>query len=58
MTRVVRCGLVQARTALGPEAGLPAITKAMIERHAALITQSARPPYDGAALVRLPLRLS
>ena len=33
MARVVRCGLIQARNVLGPEAGLPAIKKAMIERH-------------------------
>jgi N-carbamoylputrescine amidase len=42
MARVVRCGLVQARNVLGPEAGLPAIKKAMIRRHDALIAEAAR----------------
>jgi N-carbamoylputrescine amidase len=42
MARVVRCGLVQARNVLGPEAGLPAIKKAMVRRHVELIQQAAK----------------
>jgi N-carbamoylputrescine amidase len=42
MSRVVRCGLIQARNVLGPEAGLPAIKKAMMEKHVKLIAQAAR----------------
>ena len=37
MPRIVRCGLIQARNVLGPEAGLPAIKKAMIDKHVKLI---------------------
>ncbi len=42
MPRIVRCGLIQARNARGPEAGLPAIKKAMIEKHLKLIEQAAK----------------
>ena len=42
MARIVRCGLIQARNVLGPEAGLPKIKKAMIERHVRLIAEAAR----------------
>jgi len=42
MPRVVRAGLIQARNVKGPEAGLPAIKKAMIEKHRKLIDQAAR----------------
>jgi N-carbamoylputrescine amidase len=42
MARTVRCGLIQARNVLGPDRELPAIKKAMIERHVALIEQAAR----------------
>ena len=42
MARVVRCGLIQARNVLGPEAGLPAVKKAMVRRHVELIEQAAR----------------
>ena len=42
MPRIVRCGLIQARNIKGPEAGLPAIKKAMIEKHVRLIEQAAR----------------
>jgi N-carbamoylputrescine amidase len=42
MARVVRCGLTQARNVLGPEAGLPAIKKAMVRRHVDLIGEAAR----------------
>jgi N-carbamoylputrescine amidase len=42
MPRIVRCGLIQARNAKGPEAGLPAIKKAMIDKHVKLIEQAAR----------------
>ena len=42
MPRVVRCGLIQAGNVKGPEAGLPAIKKAMIDKHVGLIAEAAR----------------
>jgi N-carbamoylputrescine amidase len=42
MARKVRCGLIQAANVLGPEAGLPAIKKAMVEKHVGLINEAAR----------------
>ena len=42
MARSVRCGLIQAANVLGPEAGLPAIKKAMVDKHVELIAQAAR----------------
>jgi beta-ureidopropionase len=42
MPRVVRCGLIQAGNVKGPEAGLPAIKKAMVDKHVKLIDQAAR----------------
>ncbi len=42
MARKVRCGLIQAANVLGPEAGLPAIKKAMLDKHVGLIAQAAR----------------
>ena len=42
MPRVVRCGLIQAKNVKGPEAGLPAIKKAMIDKHLKLIDQAGR----------------
>jgi len=42
MPRIVRCGLIQARNVLGPEAGLPAIKKAMLAKHRPLIAEAAR----------------
>jgi N-carbamoylputrescine amidase len=42
MPRTVRCGLIQARNEKGPEAGLPAIKKAMLDKHVKLIGQAAR----------------
>ena len=42
MARVVRCGLIQAQNVLGPEAGLPRIKKAMIDKHVSLIAEAAR----------------
>jgi N-carbamoylputrescine amidase len=42
MPRIVRCGLIQARNIKGAESGLPAIKKAMIEKHMRLIEQAAR----------------
>ena len=41
MPRIVRCGLIQARNVLGPEAGLPRIKKAMIDKHLKLIAEAA-----------------
>ena len=46
MPRQVRCGLIQARNAKGPDAGLPAIKKAMLDKHVKLIEQAARRPLD------------
>jgi len=42
MPRVVRCGLIQARNVKGPEAGLEAIKKAMVEKHVKLIAKAAK----------------
>jgi beta-ureidopropionase len=42
MPRVVRCGLIQAGNVKGPEAGLPAIKKAMVDKHEKLIAKAAR----------------
>jgi N-carbamoylputrescine amidase len=42
MPRVVRCGLIQASNVKPPEAGLPAIKKAMLDKHRKLIDQAAR----------------
>jgi beta-ureidopropionase len=42
MAHKVRCGLIQATNVLGPEAGLPAIKKAMIDKHVGLIAQAAK----------------
>ncbi len=40
MPRVVRGGLIQAKNVKGPEAGLPAIKKAMVDKHLKLIDQA------------------
>src|SRR5438309_12052174 len=42
MPRIVRCGLIQAHTPLLPPHRLPAIKKAMIEKHLKLIEQAAK----------------
>ncbi len=42
MARIVRCGLIQAKNVLGPEAGLPKIKKAMIDKHVGLIAEAVR----------------
>jgi N-carbamoylputrescine amidase len=42
MPRVVRCGLIQASNVKPPEAGLPAIKKAMLDKHRKLIERAAR----------------
>ena len=42
MPRTVRCGLIQVRNVLGPDRPLPAIKKAMLDRHAGLIADAAR----------------
>jgi N-carbamoylputrescine amidase len=42
MPRRVRCGLIQASNVKGPEAGLPAIKKAMLDKHVKLIAEAAR----------------
>jgi N-carbamoylputrescine amidase len=42
MPRVVRCALIQARNVKSPEDGLPAIKKAMIDKHVQLIEKAAR----------------
>ena len=41
MPRVVRCALIQASNVKPPEAGLPAIKKAMIDKHVKLIEKAA-----------------
>jgi beta-ureidopropionase len=42
MPRVVRCGLIQAQNVKGPEAGLEAIKKAMVDKHVKLIEKAAK----------------
>ena len=42
MPRIVRCGLIQAKNVLGPEAGLPAVKKAMLDKHVKLIAEAAK----------------
>src|SRR5436305_10619318 len=42
MSRSVRCGLIQAHNALGPDRPLAAIKKAMIDKHLKLIEQAAK----------------
>jgi len=42
MPRVVRCGLIQASNVKPPESALPAIKKAMMDKHRKLIEQAAR----------------
>src|SRR5690349_119305 len=42
MSRIVRCGLIQASNALTASHSLPQIKKAMIEKHLKLIEQAAR----------------
>ena len=42
MKRIVRCGLIQARNVLGPEAGLDRVKKAMIDKHVKLIAAAAK----------------
>src|SRR5947199_2625454 len=42
MSRVVRCGLIQASNELGANHPLPKIKKAMIDKHLKLIEEAAR----------------
>jgi len=42
MSRMVRCGLIQARNPLGPDRSLAQIKKAMIDKHLKLIEQAAK----------------
>ena len=41
MSRIVRCGLIQARNVLGPEHSLSEIREAMVRKHVELIEQAA-----------------
>jgi N-carbamoylputrescine amidase len=42
MSRIVRCGLIQAHNPLGPDHSMAQIKKAMIEKHLKLIEKAAR----------------
>ncbi len=42
MPRVVRCALIQASNVKRPEDGLPAIKKAMVDKHVQLIGKAAK----------------
>jgi len=42
MSRIVRCGLIQAHNPLGPDHSLARIKKAMIDKHLKLIEQAAK----------------
>jgi len=50
MSRIVRCGLIQAKNEKSAEAPLPAIKKAMVDKHQKLIKEAAR---QGAQVVCL-----
>jgi beta-ureidopropionase len=50
MPRIVRCSLVQAANAAGPESSLECTKKAMIDKHVAFVEQAAR---AGAQIVCL-----
>jgi N-carbamoylputrescine amidase len=53
MPRIVRCGLIQASNSKGPEAGLPLIKKAMVDKHVKLIGQAARQKVQALCLQEL-----
>ena len=53
MPRIVRCGLIQAKNVLGPEAGLPAIKKAMLKKHVELIAEAGRKKVRALCLQEL-----
>src|SRR5205807_4893797 len=42
MSRIIRCGLIQARNVLGPDHPLTEIKEAMIQKHLGLIEEAAR----------------
>src|ERR1039458_9533316 len=42
MSRIVRCGLIQAGNVLSSDRSLPQIKKAMIDKHLKLIEQAAK----------------
>jgi N-carbamoylputrescine amidase len=42
MSRIVRCGLIQARNVLGPDHSLDEIREAMVLKHVELINQAAK----------------
>src|SRR5882724_8665309 len=42
MSRIVRCGLIQARNVLGADQSLTEIREAMVAKHVELIGQAAR----------------
>ena len=42
MPRLVRCGLIQAHNALGPDHSMSAIKKAMIDKHIKFVEQASR----------------
>jgi predicted amidohydrolase len=42
MSRIVRCGLIQASNAAGSNRSLPEIKKAMIDKHLKLIAEAAK----------------
>ena len=55
MSRNVRCGLIQARNVLESDRSLPAIKKAMVDKHLKLIEQAARKKVKVLCLQELPL---
>ena len=55
MPRIVRCGLIQASNALDSGHSLPAIKKAMINKHLKLIEQAAKKKVQILCLQELSL---
>ena len=56
MSRMVRCGLIQARNVLGAEHSLGEIREAMVRKHVEMIEQAAREQVQILCLQELILR--
>jgi N-carbamoylputrescine amidase len=53
MSRIVRCGLIQAHNPLGPEHSMAQIKKAMIDKHLKLIEKAAKQKVEVLCLQEL-----
>jgi uncharacterized Ntn-hydrolase superfamily protein len=56
MSRIVRCGLIQAGNVLTSDRSLPQIKKAMIDKHLKLIERAANTLPAGTVLRAIFLR--